>query len=92
VRIRAAARARASSRPEVEALLAARYGKPDPDDGGGGRAAPDAGPPPAPPSSPPPEGGPPHGPSRHEHAGFGRPEKADKDELNQDEDEPRAAA
>ncbi len=90
-RIRAAARGRALTASEVEAALRARYGRPDPGDGGGS-AAPDAGPPSGPPSTPPPEGGPRTRPSAHEDASFGSSEKSDNDELNQDEDEPRAAA
>jgi hypothetical protein len=90
-RIRAATRGRALSVHEVEAAIRARYGRPDPGEGGGS-AAPDAGPPSGPPSTPPPEGGPWGSPSAHEHASFGSSEKSDNDELNEDEDEPRAAA
>ena len=90
-RIRAAVRARALTRWEVEARLGERYGRPDPGEGGGS-AAPDAGPPPGPPSTPPPEGGPRSRPSGHEHVGFGGAEKSDNDELKEDQDEPRAAA
>jgi len=90
-RIRAAARGRALTSFDVEATLRARYGRPDPGEGGGS-AAPDAGPPSGPPSTPPPEGGPRSRPSGHEIASFGGPEKSDKDGLNLDQDEPRAAA
>jgi len=90
-RIRAATRGRALTASEVEAAIRARYGKPDPGDGGGS-AAPDAGPPSGPPSTPPPEGGPPTRPGGHGDARSGASEKSDNDELNQDEDEPRAAA
>jgi hypothetical protein len=90
-RIRAAARARSLTVTEVEAAIRARYGRPDPGDGGGS-AAPDAGPPSGPPSAPPPEGGPRNRPGGHGEAGSGPSGKSDKDELNLDEDEPRAAA
>src|SRR6266536_32493 len=90
-RIRAAARGRALTSFDVEATLRARYGRPDPGEGGGS-AAPDAGPPSGPPSTPPPEGGPRSRPSGHEIASFGGPETSDKDGLNLDQDEPRAAA
>jgi len=90
-RIRAAARAGSLTVTEVEAAITARYGRPHPGDGGGS-AAPDAGPPSGPPSTPPSEGGPRTRPGGHGDAGSGASEKSDKDELNQDEDEPRAAA
>jgi hypothetical protein len=92
VRVRAAARATAIPRPQVEERLAARYGKPDPDGGGGGSAAPDAGPPTGPPSGPPPEGGLPWPPAAHDHRDSAAPEKSDKDQLREDEGEQREAA
>ena len=89
--IRAAARASALTVAEVEGAIRTRYGRPEPGDAGGS-AAPDAGPPSGPPSTTPPEGGPGSRPDGHGDAASGASEKSDKDELNLDEDEPRAAA
>lgn len=92
--ITALARGRAIRRELVERLIAARYGRPDPEEGGGGSPAPDVRPPSGPPSSPPPNGGPLNAADAHdsgESGVEGNPDK-DEDDLNDGNERGRRAA
>lgn len=82
--IKALARGRSIRRELMERMIAARYGRPDPEEGGGGSPAPDVRPPSGPPSTPPPKGGPLHAadaPGGGESGAGGNPDK-DEDDLN----------
>jgi hypothetical protein len=78
--ITALARGRAIRRELVERMIAARYGRPDPEEGGGGSPAPDVRPPSGPPSGPPPNGGPVNAADAHDSGESGVDGNPDKDE------------